>query len=67
VAVESVWWVTISAPCEMSVLAASRSRPGSNQAFTHTTLTSALGLTLRMPRVKALIPCSTSGIGKAPT
>ena len=31
------------------------------------TFTLALGLTLRMPRVKALMPITTSGIGKAAT
>jgi hypothetical protein len=48
-------------------MAASRSRGGSNQALSHTTLTSAFGLTERMPSVKALMPCSTSGIGKPAT
>ena len=67
VAVESVWWVTTSAPWAMSVTAASRSLPGSNQEFTQTTFISAAGFTLFMPRMKALIPCSTSGIGNAAT
>ena len=66
-AVESVWCVTTSAPCEISVLAASDSRPGSNHEFTHTTFTSAFGFTLRMPRAKALMPITTSGIGNAAT
>jgi hypothetical protein len=39
---------------------------GSYQLFTHTTLTWASGLTLRMAMVKALMPRTTSGIGKEP-
>ena len=62
-----MWCVTTSAPCEISVSAAARSLPGSNQEFTQTTFTSAFGFTLRMPRAKALMPITTSGIGNAAT
>ena len=62
-----MWCVTTSAFCEISVLAASDSLPGSNHELTHTTLTSAFGLTLRMPRANALIPITTAGIGNAAT
>ena len=48
-------------------MAASRSLPGSYQEFTQITLRVAFGLTLRAPLMKALMPCSTSGIGKAAT
>src|SRR5438552_1946438 len=64
---ESVWCVTTSAFCEISVLAASRSLPGSYHELTQITRTSAFGLTLRAPRVNALMPCRTSGIGNAAT
>jgi hypothetical protein len=66
-AVDPLWLVSTSAPWLISVSAASRSRGGSNQAFSHTTLTSAFGLAARMPRVKALMPCTTSGTGKPAT
>ncbi len=57
----------MSASCDISVSAASRSLPGSYHEFTQITRTSALGFTLRAPRANALIPCSTSGIGNAAT
>jgi len=57
----------MSAPCEISVIAASRSLPGSYQLLAQITRTSTFGLTLRAPIVNALMPCSTSGMGKAPT
>ena len=49
------------------VFAASLSLPGSYQLLTHTTLTLALGLTSLAPKVKALIPRITSGMGNEAT
>ena len=46
----------MSAFCDISVSAASRSLPGSYHEFTQMTRTSALGFTLRAPRANALIP-----------
>ena len=66
-AVESVCWVMMSAPWAIRVSAAARSLPGSYHELTHTTLTWAAGLTLRKPMVKALMPRTTSGMGKAAT
>ena len=66
-AVEPVWNASTSAPWFISVMAASRSRGGLNHSFSQITLTVALGFTLRRPTVKALMPCSTSGIGKPAT
>ena len=63
-AVESVCWVMMSAPCPISTLAASASLPGSNQELTHTVLTLKLGLTDWAPSMKALMPRTTSGMGK---
>jgi hypothetical protein len=40
---------------------------GSNQVEVHTTFTVASGFTRWRPRVKALMPRSTSGMGKAAT
>src|SRR2546427_1990810 len=66
-AVDAPWKDTTPTPPLNSAMAASRSRGGSNQVSSQTTLTVALGLTERMPSVKALMPCSTSGIGKPTT
>ena len=54
----------MSAPWSSSALAASPSLPGSYQVLTHTTLTSAFGLTERSAKVNALMPRTTSGMGK---
>ena len=43
------------------------SLPGSNQEFTHTTLTLKSGLTDWAPSMKALMPRTTSGMGKEAT
>ncbi|CKR73740.1 Uncharacterised protein [Mycobacterium tuberculosis] len=66
-AVEPVWKATTSAFWLNSAIAASRSFGGSNHSLSHTTCTLAPGFTERMPSVKALMPCSTSGIGKPAT
>ena len=66
-AVEAVWNASTSAPWFISAMAASRSLPGSNQVFSQSTFTWACGSTERMPKVNALIPCSTSGMGKPAT
>jgi hypothetical protein len=66
-AVEPVWKASTSAFWLNSAMAASRSFGGSNQALSHTTFTWAFGSTERMPSVNALMPCSTSGIGKPAT
>ncbi|MCY1370504.1 hypothetical protein D9M69_575960 [compost metagenome] len=63
-AVEPVWKASTSAPWFMSVMAASRSRGGLNHSPRNTTRTVAAGFTERMPSAKALMPCTTSGIGK---
>ena len=64
---EPLWLVSTSAPCAMRLSAASRSRVGSNQVLSHSTWTCAFGLAARMPSVKALMPCTTSGTGKPAT
>ena len=66
-AVEPLWWVSMSAPSLMRLWAASRSLAGSNQVLSQTTLTCAFGLAARMPSAKALMPCTTSGMGKPAT
>ena len=53
----------MSTPWSISALAASASLPASNQVFTHTTFSLKSGLTLCAPSMKALMPCTTSGIG----
>ncbi|MNT57544.1 hypothetical protein D3C72_1949170 [compost metagenome] len=63
-AVVSVCWVRISTPWSTSALAASASLPGSNQVLAHTTLILKSGLIERAPMTKALMPITTSGIGK---
>ena len=60
----SVCWVMMSAPWSNSASAASASLAGSYQVETQTTLVSNSGFTLRAARVKALMPITTSGIGK---
>ena len=66
-AVDAVWNDSTSAPWSISAMAASRSLPGSNQVPSQTTFTVAFGSTERMPSVKALMPCRTSGMGKPAT
>ena len=56
----------MSAPWSISAFAASASLPGSNQEFTHTTLTVMSGLIDWAPSMKALMPDTTSGTGKEP-
>ncbi|MNC97661.1 hypothetical protein D3C83_153860 [compost metagenome] len=56
----------MSTPCDSSTLAASPSLAGSNQVFTQTVLILKLGLTDCAPSMKALMPITTSGIGKEP-
>ncbi len=62
----SVCWQMMSAPWSISALAASPSLPGSYQLLTQTTLTWVSGLTFCISIVKALMPITTSGIGKEP-
>ena len=64
---DALWWVSTSAPWSISACAASRSFAGSNQVFSQTTRTVALGLAARMPSANALMPCTTSGTGKPAT
>ena len=56
-----------SAPLSRIAWAESPSTTGSNQVLVQTTSTSASGLVSLTPRVKALIPRMTSGMGKAAT
>lgn len=57
----------IEAAALSKLLAASFSVAGLYQVLVHTTFTVTLGLTDCAPNVKALIPRTTSGIGKAAT
>ena len=65
-AVESVCCAITSAPWSISDFAASASLPGSNQLFTQTILTLKSGSIDCAPSMNALMPCTTSGIGKEP-
>ena len=56
-----------SAPLSSRAWAESPSTTGSNQVLVQTTSTWASGLVSSTPRVKALIPLITSGIGNAAT
>ena len=60
----SVCCEMMSAPWSISALAASASFAGSYQVETQSTRVLKFGFTLRAARVKALIPITTSGIGK---
>ncbi len=62
-AAESVFCISMSTPWPISVVAASRSLPGSNHLLTQTTLTVAFGLTLRAPSANESMLRITSGIG----
>ena len=64
---ESVCCVMMSAPWSISTLAASASLPGSYQLLIQTILILASGRTDCMPSMKALMPLTTSGIGKDAT
>ena len=63
-AAESVCWVMMSTPWSMAALAASASLPASNQVLTQMTFSLNSGLTVRAPCRKALMPATTSGMGK---
>ena len=63
----SVCWAMTSAPWSKSALAASASLAGSYQDETQTTLVLNAGLTRCAASVKALMPETTSGIGKEAT
>ena len=62
----SVCCMMTSAPWSISALAASASLPGSNQVLAQMILTLMFGLTVCAPRMVALMPEITSGIGNEP-
>src|ERR1700761_3716658 len=64
---ESVCWGMMSQPWSISALAASPSLGGSYQELISTNFIRAVGLTDRIPSMKALMPCTTSGTGTDPT